>query len=738
MKVLSLDVETRRRVAPWIAVGVILLVAAVAYRGVTAHDFVLDDSHTVKHNPALRSLTSVPEWLTSPYASSGNREFPNYRPVLVASYALDYALWGEGPGGYHATNLAIHLGVVILGFVLARRLWRDGTAALCAAALIALHPINAEAVNYLTARSSLLMTALVLAALWASERAATGSRRWWSAAAYGLGLAALGTKEAAVVLPVLIIVWDRASRDGPWAATIRRSVPWFLLVGGFLAVRTWVLWGHGDAAISGPGVTMGQNLLFAIKIYLASLGHWFWPAGLAVDHAWPILIGVREGGGLIAGAVIAIVGTAAVLRVRRRMGWCLVWFWAAIAPVGALAFISRLTLYQDSRGYLAGIALAWLMGGILVAVGRRWLAWAGEGWRGAAARAALGLIVLIGTVSAVRADTARTAVWANKVTLWNDVLAKYPESIMAHNVKGLQALETGQLDAARDWFERALRLAPGFSEAHKNIGVVFARLGDWDRAAAAFEFALTINPRFSEARINLGKVYEHVGRPDLALQEYDRLLQDDPGNTAVLGRTAFLLEERGDLDGAAARYRRLLEMNPGDGEARMSLGAILLGAGRWADARAIFEAVLAHEPNSSAARFNLGAALDGLGAWDEAIDAYQQAATLDPADPDPYFKIGVIWSKRERWAEAALMYRRAIERDPGHFSTHMNLGLVAERLGDARGAIAHYRDFLAAVPPDQVYDTLRRQAHDAMTLLRRMPDRGGREAPTSGAAEPRG
>ena len=153
----ALDVETRRRVVPWIAVGAILLVAAVTYRGVTAHDFVLDDTHTVKHNPALRSLTFAPQWLTSPYSASVVREFANYRPVLVASYALDYALWGERPAGYHATNLAIHLGVVILGFVLARRLWRDDAAALCAAGLIALHPINAEAVNYLTARSQAMI-----------------------------------------------------------------------------------------------------------------------------------------------------------------------------------------------------------------------------------------------------------------------------------------------------------------------------------------------------------------------------------------------------------------------------------------------------------------------------------------------------------------------------------------------------------------------------------------------------
>ncbi|MBI3607899.1 MAG: tetratricopeptide repeat protein [Nitrospirae bacterium] len=714
-----------RRVAPWLAVGAILLVAAVTYRNVTTHAFVLDDTHTVKYNPALRSLTRAPQWLTSPYSSSGMREFANYRPVLVASYALDQALWGDGPAGYHATNLAIHLGVVILGFVLARRLWRDDAAALCAAGLIALHPINAEAVNYLTARSSSLMTGFVLAAIWASERGAAGSERLWSVAAYGFGLAALGTKEVAVVLPVLIIAWDRAVHGGSWAVTVRRSVPWFLLVGGFLAVRTWVLWGHGDSAISGPGVTLKQNLLFAIKIYLASLGYWLWPAGLAVDHAWPVLIGVREGMWLVAGAAGAVAATAAVFWMHRRMGWCLVWFWAAIAPAGALAFISRLTLYQESRGYLSGIALAWLMGGVLAASGRRWLASRGGGWRVEAARAVAVIAVLVGTASAVRADTARTEVWTNTVTLWDDVLSKYPESIMAHNAKGLQSLEAGQLDAARDWFEGALRLAPGFSEAHKNIGVVFSQLGDWDRAAAAFEFALKINPHYAEARIDLGKVYEHVGRPDLALDAYDRLLRDDPGEPAAWERTAALFEQRGDLDGAAARYRRVLEINPDDREARMSLGTVLLGAGRWAEARGVFEAVLGDEPESYAARFNLGAALDGLGAWNEAIDAYQRAAALRPSDPDPYFRMGVIWSKQGRLADAVAGYQRALDRDRRHFSSHMNMAVALERLGRVQPAMDHYRDFLETVPPDSQYLSWRTQAQRALVLLAQREARGG-------------
>jgi hypothetical protein len=523
--------DERRRRWSWLAVGLIVVATLVAYRGVIANGFVLDDHHTIEHNPAVGSWSSAADWLTSPHATSGIREQVNYRPVLTASYAVDDAVWGGRPAGFHATNLAIHLGVVLLAFLLARRLWDDEAAAVCAAGLVALHPLNAEAVNYLTARSSSLSTLFVLAAVWTCDRAGDGSRRAWTVAAYGFGLAALGTKEIAVVLPVLMIIWDRARRGGvPWSDTVRRSVPWWVLVGGFLVVRAIVLWGHTGSGISGPGATTGQGILFAIKIYLASLGHWFWPTGLAVDHAWPILIGSHEGALLAAGAVAAGTVTIALAMIHRPTGWCLAWFWIAMAPVGALAFTSRFTLYQDNRVYLAGIALAWLAGRLLAPAARR---------GGPIVRVALGIALIVGVVSAVRADASRTTVWADGTSLWEDVLSTYPSSPMAHNARGVRLLNGGRLAEARASFEQALRLMPGFATAHKNLGLVFANQEDWDRAIAAFQFALDIDPRYDEAWMNLGKVYERIGRPDLALGVYDRLAAYDAGETSMQAREAL-------------------------------------------------------------------------------------------------------------------------------------------------------------------------------------------------------
>lgn len=704
--------RARARLLPWLGVGLIMMATAIAYRGVIGNGFVFDDVSTVRDNPSVRSLGFAGRWLTSPHAVSNVRESRNYRPVTVASYALDRAAWGEGPAGFHATNLAIHLGVVSLTFVLARRLWGDDWAAAGAAGMVALHPLNAEAVNYVTARSSSLMTLGVLAAVWANDRATVERRRGWAVAAWAFGLLALGAKEAAVILPGLVIAWDRArgEKTEPWGATLRRSLPWWGLVGGFLAVRAGVLAvDHATAAV-GEGAAGAQGVWLVLKVYLSSLGQWLWPVGLALDHAWPTAVGAAEAGWLAVGAAAAALGTVAAARWDRRIGWCLAWFWVAMLPMGVLPFVSRLTLYQDHRVYVAGIGLAWGVGWGLAWAVRRW----GTTWGDRAAwGVALGLLVGV----AGWAAASRTAAWADEARLWDDVLAKYPDSVLAYNSKGILLKGAGRLDEARRAFERALELAPRFAQAHNNLGGVFAERGDWERAAEAFEFALSLDPRYTAAALNLGAVYQGMGRPDRAIDLYERLLRDDPDMTAAITRVGGLLEEQGRFDAAAERFRNVLSIDPTDDQARLALGGVLMRSRRWADAREIFESLVIRHPDSFPIRFNLGISLDRLDLYDEAVVSYRAAAELRPDDPAPSFRIGVLHAKRGRWSDAAMWYERALERDPGHPFSHLHLAMVAERLGDVVRAAEHYRAFVSVAPRDAAYDAPRAEAREALARL---------------------
>lgn len=536
------------------ALVVLLLVTVLAYHGVIRNGFVWDDTHTIVNNPSLDSLRSAPRWFTEPETGSALQAV-NYRPVLTASFAVDVALWGRRPAGSHAANLAIHLVVSFLAYVLAWRVWRHRWSAFAVAAIVALHPINAEAVNYVSARSSLLSTAFVLAAIAMSKASDGRAGLGRTAVALLFGMLALGAKESLVILPMLIIVWDRLTSEPehPWRESFRHSLPWWGLVAAFMVLRTAVLAGSPPAGAIGDGVA--QPILFAFKVFLTSLGSWVVPIGSAVDHGWAWTIAPTEGALLIAGLIAAAASTAALWRWDRRLGWCIAWFWTSLLPLAALPWVSRLTLYQDHRVYLAGIGLALAVGGLCLRIAPV-----------LATRPALGVgggaMVVVLVAASVASDMARTAVWRNADRVWAHTLDRYPASVLARNHQARRWMEAGEIARAREAFEASVALTPDFPVTHNYLGVAYAQLGDVNRAIDEFRTAVRLSPLFLNARLNLGNAYERTGQWDLALAAYEQGVPDAPWAVGLIERAAKLLERMGKPDEAQARYRKILEIDP--------------------------------------------------------------------------------------------------------------------------------------------------------------------------------
>jgi hypothetical protein len=153
--------------------------------------FHYDDTFTVVDNPSIRHWDPV-AYFASPAAGSSWVDGGAYRPLTVASYALNYA-WGRlDPTGYLAVNLFLHLLAAWMVFLLGRHLLGSDTWATIAALLFAVHPVNAEAVNYVTARSSLLSAVLAMIACWAFLH-------WWKGRGLGWMCASLGSFAAAML-----------------------------------------------------------------------------------------------------------------------------------------------------------------------------------------------------------------------------------------------------------------------------------------------------------------------------------------------------------------------------------------------------------------------------------------------------------------------------------------------------------------------------------------------------------
>src|SRR5436853_1658793 len=198
---------------------------AISYGNSFGIGFYFDDSYGIASNPAIRSLRNIPLFFSDPFTLTTMRENVDIRPVLVATFAINYAISGNEPWSYHVLNLILHFIAAGLVFVIVRdHLWwpaadrgPNGAARLPAAAaalFFALAPLNSQPLNYMWARSALLCTTLYLAAFYCSR-----TRR---PIAMGVFHAlALLTKAIALTLPAMVAIHEFLYRDRERFPTLR-------------------------------------------------------------------------------------------------------------------------------------------------------------------------------------------------------------------------------------------------------------------------------------------------------------------------------------------------------------------------------------------------------------------------------------------------------------------------------------------------------------------------------------
>src|SRR6266852_6324738 len=131
-----------------LACGAAALVAGLVYVNALRNPFVYDDYHTVVENRSIEHVSDLRAIVLHDVT----------RPLVNISYAIDRALRGATPIGFHVTNVLLHMLNVMLLFTLSRRLTDDRDrgvlVAFAAAVLFATHPMMTEAVGYITGRSS--------------------------------------------------------------------------------------------------------------------------------------------------------------------------------------------------------------------------------------------------------------------------------------------------------------------------------------------------------------------------------------------------------------------------------------------------------------------------------------------------------------------------------------------------------------------------------------------------------
>jgi len=490
-----------------VACGVAALLGGVVYLNALRNPFVYDDHHTVVENASIAHVTDIRAIVFGALT----------RPIVNFSYAVDRAIWGARPLGFHVTNLLLHMLNVVLLFQLARRFGKDDFTAFVSAGLFAVHPMMTEAVGYISGRSEVLcatffMLALMSGRKWIDRRVQKDTPyRGWAALTVGLWFAALATKESAAMFPFVFLAYDWLGAGGTEGARRRRMLTIHLPL-----IGTTVLAGIVRLLIFARIEYVGQTsihwnyVLLELDVIRRYVWMMFHPAGQTIFHE-VAAVGPLDPRLWLAACVLG--GMVALIWRLRRADWVasfgMLWFLLLLVPSSALIALDQGEPMAEHRVYLASCGIFLTAGAAIGWVG----AWSSR--RSGPAKAghyvryvALGLVLW----SFASQTMLRNAVWADPVTLWRESVDLAPAHYRPRLLLGEALQDAGRRDEAVEQFQTVIRLRPAEPMGYVKMGQCLAEIGQWAEARRQFLKAIDIDPQNRAANDSLAVLTEVESR----------------------------------------------------------------------------------------------------------------------------------------------------------------------------------------------------------------------------------
>ena len=693
------------RLPAWICLFLAIATLTV-YWQVKDYEFIsYDDPLYVTDNRHVQKGLTVETVIWS--FTDATRKTNYWVPLTWLSILLDYQLYGMNAGGYHLTNVILHIINTLLVFIVFRQMTGAIWQSAFVAALFALHPLHVESVAWVTERKDVLSTLFWLLTMlsYAGYVQHPGARRYLlTLLLFILGMMA---KPMLVTLPFVLLLLDywplgRMQASGvllnpPQQPMLPKLIwekaPFFIII-VIAGVATFLTQQEAGAVKSLASYPLDVRIANMLVSYVGYIGKMLWPTRLTFLYPHPGALPVWQWGGalLILGAVTYIVFGYAKVRPYLTVGW--LWYLGTLVPVIGLVVIGPHAM-ADRYTYvpLIGlfIMLSWGVSEILPSRPfKRMIFFA----------TASAVLVLFMTLSWLQ-----VRYWQNSITLFRRALEVTEDNFIVYNNLGVVVGEKGNTAEAMDLLQKALLINPGYIEGHLNLGILLKRMGKNDEAVDHFNIALQINPRFKGSHFSLGLALAEQGKLEAAVNQYRTALQIDPNYAEAHNNLGNILEKQGDLPEAKKHYLRALQIDPEYKEAHYNLGSLLLGQGQINRAIHHYREALRIDPLYVAAHNNLGAALARQGRTAEAIVQFREALRIAPDHLEARNNLNKMLADQESLDRAVLKIQEAIAKNPRDGDALYALGRIHKNRGELDKAVVQFQKALTIRP--EAFDILK-------------------------------
>ena len=562
--------------------AVIAALGFIVYFNSLWGEFIWDDAALIKDNAYIKSWTKIANIFTENIGSGAGAEINFYRPLQIVSYMADYSVWGLNVIGYHLTNTLLHVLVALALYWLIFTLYRNYWLAFWAAVLFVTHPVHVEAVAYMSGRADSLAALFILLSLIFYIRGGLPNNRKDSIFMLLSCALALLSKESAVVIPVLVLLYSYIFK-----IKLRRKE--FLSILGsvliYIFLRQWILKTANDDIFS--KATLSQRLpgfLIAAAEYARSL---ILPFDLHMEYGSKLFS--FSDPRVIWGALF-LCGLLSYAFIKKKSGnlvtFSLLWYFLLLLPVSNLypinAYMAEHWLYLPSMGFFLFMA-----------------AIAEPIYRIKKTRFIIILLLICVTLFYSYLTIKQNIYWKDRISFYRRTLWYSKDSPRIYNNLCKAYIDAGDNKEAIIFCNKAVEIKPDFASAYQNLGNAYRNAGDVDASLASYRKAIGINP-------NLAAAYNSLG---------------------------LISRGQGNIKEAAVFYKKAIELRPKYADAYYNLGNAYGALGRTEEAINLYKAAIEIDPKSAHVEVyynNLAVMYALTGRNSEAIKLYEKILKIKP------------------------------------------------------------------------------------------------------------
>jgi protein O-mannosyl-transferase len=487
------------------------VITVAVFWQVNRYSFVgLDDTVYVTENSHVQSGIT-PENIRWAF---GTTDAQFWHPLTWLSLMLDYQLYGLNAGGYHLTNLILHILSTLLLFIFLSRatgaLWRSAFVA----AFFALHPLHVESVAWIAERKDVLSAFFWMLTLcfyvYYTEKPVIG--RYLLVVLFLV--CSLMSKSMAVTLPVVMIILDYWPlkrfdlKTGKLLSWQIREKALFFILSVIFSITTL----HAQPSVI--HLPLSARIANAPVSFITYLEKTLWPYDMAVFYPFNTQIPIWL---VLEATLLIIVISAIVLVMIKRSPYLFVgWLWYAVTllPVIGIIQVGNHSM-ADRYHYIPSIGLAIIAAwGIPAFIERKEI---GKNILFPSAMLFLAIMALLAW--------RQCGTWKNNFELFNHAVQVTTNNALAYNHRGVEYGKLGQYQPAIHDFNETIRVDRYFVKAYYNLGMAYDHLGDYPRAMEEYNKAIRMKPDYADAYYNRGIVNYKIGRYESAVGDYTQAIR---------------------------------------------------------------------------------------------------------------------------------------------------------------------------------------------------------------------